>query len=59
MKAEIEQKTLSAKEIKNAYLRAWRARNREKVKEYNDRYWERVAEKQQRRESESEGGSNS
>lgn len=56
MKAKNEQKTLSANEAKNAYLRAWRAKNRERVKEYNRRYWERVAEKQ--RECESEGASN-
>ena len=54
MKAEIEQKTLSAKEIKNAYLRAWRARKRERVREYNRRYWLRVAEKLE--QGEKEGG---
>ena len=55
MKANKEQKTFSANEAKNAYLRAWRAKNREKVKEYNRRYWLRFVEKQQQRESESEG----
>ena len=54
MKA-IEKKVLTADEVKRAYQRAWRAKNREKVKEYNRRYWLRFVEKQQQRESESEG----
>lgn len=54
MKA-IEKKVLTADEAKRAYQRAWRAKNREKVKEYNRRYWLRFVEKQQQREIESEG----
>ena len=30
----------AAKAAKNAYHKAWRAANRDKVKEYNQRYWE-------------------
>ena len=40
-----EKKVLTPDEAKRAYQRAWRARNRERVKEYNRRYWLRVAEK--------------
>ena len=57
MKANKEQKTFSANEAKNAYLRAWRAKNREKVKEYNRRYWLRVAEKLEQGASENKGAS--
>ena len=28
------------------YLREWRAKNKQKVKEYNDRYWNRRIERQ-------------
>ena len=34
-----------AKEQKNAYLRKWKSKNRDKVKEYNARYWKKRAEK--------------
>ena len=30
-----------AREKKNAYLREWRKRNKDKVKEINKRYWEK------------------
>lgn len=33
----------SSKEVRNAYMRKWRAANRNKVKQYNDRYWEKKA----------------
>ncbi|KFN06428.1 hypothetical protein [Bacillus clarus] len=39
----MEKEKCSAKEAKNAYLRKWRAANRDKVKQYNDRYWEKKA----------------
>ena len=32
-----------AREARNAYARAWRARNRDKVKTYNESYWIRKA----------------
>lgn len=42
MKTE-EQKTKSndPRELRNAYLREWRKKNKEKVKQYQDRYWEK------------------
>ena len=53
MKA-IEKKVLTADEAKRAYQRAWRARNRDRVREYNKRYWVKVAEKLE--QGEKEGG---
>ncbi len=35
-----------AKAARAAYLREWRAKNREKVRETNRRYWERKAQKE-------------
>lgn len=32
-----------AKKLKKEYFRKWRANNKDKVKEYNKRYWERKA----------------
>lgn len=32
-----------AKRVKNEYMKRWRAKNPEKQKEYNRRYWERRA----------------
>ena len=32
-----------AKATRNAYYRAWRERNRDKVRKYNTEYWERRA----------------
>lgn len=34
----------TAKEVKNAYQRAWNAKNKEKVAEYRRRYWQRKAD---------------
>ncbi|MDH5085199.1 hypothetical protein [Clostridium perfringens] len=34
-----------AREERNAYLREWRKRNKDKVKKYNNNYWERKANK--------------
>lgn len=33
-----------AREAKNAYQRAWNAKNKDKIKEYRERYWKRKAE---------------
>ncbi|MBM7834993.1 hypothetical protein [Clostridium sardiniense] len=30
-----------AREKRNAYYREWRKKNKDKVKKYNDTYWER------------------
>lgn len=35
-----------AREERNAYLRAWRKKNKDKVKKYNNDYWERKANKE-------------
>lgn len=32
-----------AREARNAYARAWRAANRDKVKQYNETYWQKKA----------------
>ena len=32
-----------AREAKNRYQREWRARNRDRVRESNMRYWEKIA----------------
>lgn len=34
-----------AKNARNEYHRKWRAENKEKVKRYNENYWNRVAER--------------
>ena len=33
-----------ARRLQREYLRNWRAKNKDKVKEYNERYWLRKAE---------------
>ncbi|EJP6473807.1 hypothetical protein [Clostridium botulinum] len=35
-----------AKEQRNAYMKAWRAKNKDKVKAAQERYWERKANKE-------------
>lgn len=37
-------KETSAREARNAYMREWRAKNKEKVKATQDRYWKRKAQ---------------
>lgn len=36
------------REARNEYLREWRKKNKDKVKKYNDGYWQRKAEKEKR-----------
>lgn len=38
-----------AKEARRAYSNAWRAANRDRVREYNRRYWERKAAQMQKK----------
>ena len=38
-----------AKEARRAYSNAWRAANKDRVKEYNRRYWERKAAQMQKK----------
>lgn len=40
-----EEKKKQAAEARNAYAREWRAKNKEKVRANNRRYWERKAER--------------
>jgi len=40
---ELDQLTLEAR---RAYYREWRAKNKEKVKQHNQTYWRKLAEKQ-------------
>jgi len=35
----------AARQARNQYIRAWRARNTDKVRETNLKYWERRAER--------------
>lgn len=42
MMQNLEQK---AREERNAYYRAWRAKNKSRVKAINQRYWEKRARK--------------
>lgn len=42
------QNTDKAAEARRAYYRAWRAANKDKVKQYNEVYWQRKAERMER-----------
>ncbi len=37
--------TDAAREARNRYAREWRAKNKEKIRRYNEAYWTRKAEK--------------
>lgn len=37
---------LRAKELQRQYLREWRKKNKDKVREYNEQYWLRKARKE-------------
>jgi hypothetical protein len=39
-----EKLSSEAKKARNAYQRAWNAKNKDKVREYRERYWQRKAE---------------
>lgn len=41
-----------AREARNQYYRAWRAANKDKVREINRRYWEKRAQKDLERKEE-------
>ena len=36
---------MKANEAKKAYYKLWRSRNKERIKAYNERYWQKRAEK--------------
>lgn len=38
------QHTITAAEARRAYYRTWRAANKDKVRQYSERYWQRKAE---------------
>ncbi|WP_168353954.1 hypothetical protein [Clostridium perfringens] len=40
-----------AREERNAYMRAWRKKNKDRVKEYNSSYWERKSKLREKRNS--------
>lgn len=44
-----------AREARNAYARAWRAKNRDKVKQYNETYWQKKAAAQNGEATAAEG----
>jgi hypothetical protein len=45
-----------ARKKRNEYVREWRARNKEKVRESNRLYWERRAEKEDNQDNFCDGG---
>ena len=46
-----------ARLARNAYLREWRQKNRDKVRRYAESHWERIAARQER-ERQQDGGTN-
>lgn len=44
----------TAKKICNDYYRHWRANNKDRIREYNARYWAKRAERMAQEERESE-----
>lgn len=47
-----------ADEARRAYFKKWRDNNRDKIKEYNTRYWEKQAEKLNKKEATSNENEN-
>ena len=41
----MDDKKNAAIEARRAYQKAWRAKNRDKVRKYNEQYWLRVVER--------------
>ncbi len=48
--------TTQEREARAKYFREWRAKNREKVKIYNQRYWQKKAAQQNSGNTRIEGG---
>ena len=46
----------AARQARNAYAREWRAKNRDKVKQYNANYWARKAARSYGEEIAAQGG---
>lgn len=49
--------TTKANAARNAYAKAWRAKNKDKIREANRRYWERKAAELEQEEKENAGRS--
>lgn len=43
-----DQKKARAKELQREYLREWRRKNKDKVKHYQETYWQRKADAEQK-----------
>ncbi|HJD20978.1 MAG TPA: hypothetical protein H9915_04070 [Candidatus Gemmiger faecigallinarum] len=43
-------------ELRREYMRNWRAKNRDRVREYNARYWAKRAEREAQNAHQKEGG---
>ena len=41
----MERLSKEAQEERREYMRIWRAKNRDRTKRYNERYWEKMAKK--------------
>ena len=48
--------TDAAREAQRAYMREWRKKNPERVRQKNQRYWERKAKQMQENEWRKDGG---
>ncbi len=48
-------KLTAAIEVRRAYQREWRSKNKDKVKEYNANYWSKKAEKDANEQKPKEG----
>lgn len=56
MKGEINQLDQKARDQRNAYMKEWRKRNKDKVKAAQIKYWEQKATKQKTNEDGTENG---
>lgn len=45
------QKENTAKELQRQYLKEWRSKNRDRVKIYNERYWQKKARRKEEAEN--------
>ena len=44
--------TEAAREARNAYKREWNKRNREKIRLYNERYWQKQSDSERQKTAE-------
>lgn len=45
------QRENTAKELQRQYLKEWRSKNRDRVKIYNERYWQKKARRKEEAEN--------